>query len=313
MPDLGRFLAHQLGCSTTKMRQGHRIGQLIAVFRSSFYVEFADGMCCIGHENFNSGPLNIITDVPASVDWRQCGLEPGDKVWITNDKISVGQSLQFSTKNAKVWYPPISNNDWTPSSLRKGLDRLTNYYRNAIPSEGLGRFILSDWSTIAANPVSNFAEPAVDYFRLWLQGKIDTPTRINCFVGLGPGLTPSGDDYIGGAMIALRNLGDTTSVDQIWNICRPISLALGNRISHAHLDCAASGYGSASLHEFIIALLQGRNVKMLSAIQDLDKIGHTSGWDALAGAVTACQAYLGDSNLHNHMQTAPNLVEALPR
>ena len=107
MPDLGRFLAHQLGCSTTKMRQGHRIGQLIAVFRSSFYVEFADGMCCIGHENFNSGPLNIITDVPASVDWRQCGLEPGDKVWITNDKISVGQSLQFSTKNAvgRVWYP----------------------------------------------------------------------------------------------------------------------------------------------------------------------------------------------------------------
>ncbi len=308
MPILGGFLAHQLGCSTKKLKQGNRIGQLIALFRSSFYVEFSDGVCCIGHENFNSGPLNIITDVPASVDWRQCGLQPGDKVWITKDKISVGQSLQFSTKNAKVWYPPITDDNWTFASFQDGLDSLNDYDRNAIPSEGLGRFILSDWSTIEPHPVSDFAEPAVSYFRLWLQGKFDTTKWINCFVGLGPGLTPSGDDFIGGAMITLRILGNTNSVNQIWDICCPLSHALGNRISHAHLASAASGFGSASLHKTINALMQGHDVTLRSALQDLDKIGHTSGWDALAGAVTVCQAYLEDSNLRNRLQTAPNLV-----
>ena len=313
MPNVGRFLARQLGCATTKMRRSNRIGQLIALFQSSFYVEFDDEVCCIGHAEFNSGPLNIITDVPASVDWRQCGLRLGDKVRTAKDKISVGQLLEFSSKNAKVWYPPITGSDWNFASLQEGLNNLNTYYKNAIPSEGLGRFVLSDRSTIAAHPVSYFAEPAVDEFRYWLQGRIDTPKWLNSFIGLGPGLTPSGDDFIGGAMITLRNLGDANSVDQIWNICCPISLALGNRISHAHLACAASGYGSASLHETIIALMHGRNIKMRRAIEDLDRTGHTSGWDALAGAVTACRAYLGDPNLRNRLQTVPSLIESLPR
>ncbi|MEE9273883.1 MAG: DUF2877 domain-containing protein, partial [bacterium] len=57
------------------------------------------------------------------------------------------------------------------------------------------------------------------------------------------------------------------------------------RISRAHLACAARGEGAAALHETLAALLGPDPEAALAApLGTLDAIGHTSGWDALAGA-----------------------------
>jgi len=102
-------------------------------------------------------------------------------------------------------------------------------------------------------------------------------------IGLGPGLTPAGDDFVGGAMIALRAFGDTESADRIAAWALPLAKANTNRISRAHLDCAAQSEGHEALHDLLCSFEEKHLAR-------LARVGHTSGLDAAAGALLALKA-----------------------
>ena len=61
-------------------------------------------------------------------------------------------------------------------------------------------------------------------------------------------------------------------------------------LSVAHLSAAAAGRGSAALHAALNALVTGRADDLPAELERIEEIGHTSGWDALAGAVTALRS-----------------------
>ena len=121
-------------------------------------------------------------------------------------------------------------------------------------------------------------------FLEWIQNKGTSPDEL---IGLGPGLTPAGDDFVGGAMIALRaygkNAGHAALADRIAAWALPLAKERTNRISRAHLECAAAGEGHEALHLFLCSYEQ----KHLEA---LARIGHTSGLDAAAGALLSLDA-----------------------
>jgi hypothetical protein len=96
-------------------------------------------------------------------------------------------------------------------------------------------------------------------------------------------LTPSGDDLLGGTLIALRALGWLRVADTLADWLLPRARVRTHPISYAHLACAAGGEGSAALHDALRALCSpdGPVARPLAA---LGSIGHSSGWDALAGA-----------------------------
>ena len=62
-------------------------------------------------------------------------------------------------------------------------------------------------------------------------------------------------------------------------------------ISAAFLRAAAEGLGCEALHEAISAILEGHTEVLAGHIEALGRIGHTSGWDALGGAVLVLQAF----------------------
>lgn len=103
---------------------------------------------------------------------------------------------------------------------------------------------------------------------------------------MGTGLTPAGDDLIGGALIALRAVGRRATAKRLGRWALRLAKTRTNRISQAHLACAASGEGHEALHLALSAILSGsKNLeKELSALK---RIGHTSGMDALSGALLA--------------------------
>ncbi|MDA0226200.1 MAG: DUF2877 domain-containing protein, partial [Proteobacteria bacterium] len=61
-----------------------------------------------------------------------------------------------------------------------------------------------------------------------------------------------------------------------------------NRISAAHLACAAQGEGHEALHRMLLSLTRP-GAAFASALGALDRIGHTSGWDAASGALLALE------------------------
>ena len=104
-------------------------------------------------------------------------------------------------------------------------------------------------------------------------------------LGLGPGLTPSGDDFLGGAMIALAALGEPGRARRLADLILPSAAHLTGKISVAHLACAAKGEGAAALHGALAVLARPEPGAMGTALAAIDRIGHCSGWDGLAGAV----------------------------
>jgi hypothetical protein len=108
-------------------------------------------------------------------------------------------------------------------------------------------------------------------------------------LGLGPGLTPSGDDLLCGALVALHAI---RKVDASRDLAAAIGRAAPSAtspLSRAFLQAAAEGHGYEALHTMILALLENRI--FACDLKALSRIGHTSGWDALAGAAIVLQAF----------------------
>lgn len=104
-------------------------------------------------------------------------------------------------------------------------------------------------------------------------------------VGVGTGLTPSGDDFVGGALFGLRLLHPE---DRGWRGAAGEVAALAKRRTHAIsaalLGDLAGGCSFAPLHDLLHAASSGDDLRMLHArAAELTKIGHSSGWDMLAG------------------------------
>ncbi len=104
-------------------------------------------------------------------------------------------------------------------------------------------------------------------------------------IGVGSGLTPAGDDFVGGALFALRLLHPH---DRGWrDAAREVS-ALAKRRTHVIsatlLGDLASGRSFAPLHDLLHAASSCDDLhKLQRHAAELTRIGHSSGWDMLAG------------------------------
>ncbi|GAA0912847.1 DUF2877 domain-containing protein [Nonomuraea longicatena] len=107
-------------------------------------------------------------------------------------------------------------------------------------------------------------------------------------VGLGPGLTPSGDDVLAGLLVALRALGTAAGVSRAVPLADRLATAVvraaatrTTAISAALLDCAARGDTCPEVTAVLRALTgHGRLGPALTA---LCRLGHTSGADLAQG------------------------------
>lgn len=170
-----------------------------------------------------------------------------------------GAAVSVDIASAMHWIPSTELNPFPPipEKLLRELDRKWRQNRPALA--------FLDWLTIDEAPA---------------------PHAANALIGLGAGLTPSGDDFVGGALIALRAAGQVALADRAAAWALVLAENGTNRISRAHLRCAAAGQGHEALHDLLAALKDGERA-IARAMQALDRVGHSSGRDAAAGALLA--------------------------
>lgn len=113
-------------------------------------------------------------------------------------------------------------------------------------------------------------------------------------VGLGPGLTPSGDDFLGGLLFMIHSLNSAYPGIFPWNQERVMAFigrakSQTHPLSHSFLNDFASGHAPAPVHELVRALIYGRAFEEAfpAAVSCLG-FGHSSGWDVVAGLFTGC-------------------------
>lgn len=175
-------------------------------------------------------------------------------------RYSVGDRLQIDFSAAARWRPELR-----VAAQRSVPARIRNAWRNCGEAQAFLR-----WIAGAGGPN-------------------------DALIGLGAGLTPAGDDFVGGAMIALRAAGELALAERIAAWALSLAETNTNRISRAHLACAAQGEGHEALHALLAS--SGRSARFEQSLARLAGIGHTSGLDAAAGALLALAARRGDSGL----------------
>lgn len=238
------------------LEAAHGEGEVRAVFRRSCYVRFGNRYICIGDASLGRGPLNALVDnfqAPA-----------------------IGERVSLSLDSAQLWTPAPLPADATPD-----VRALREAARARVPAEGLGGLIVD-----AHNVLSGHVQPALEAIERFLVGHT-LDDEAQALIGLGPGLTPSGDDYLGGVLIALHLFGRKPQAQSLWRWLKP-RLGRTSDISGAHLEAAAAGEGHEALHRCIAALCT-LAPDWAGALEALDNVGHCSGWDSLAGVVAVAK------------------------
>ncbi len=215
-------------------------GEVCATFRRSFYLKVKEKYVCIGDSSLGRGPLNALV-----------------------------RDFQMPAMGARVLVHVEHAVPWEPRMTRPSLD-LKALRKAPLPAEGLGCLVAGKHNALVMH-----AQPALEAVDRWLEGP-SLGQEAQALLGLGPGLTPSGDDYFGGVLVALRGIGRASQAQSLWRWLEPRLASRTSAISAAHIAAAAQGQAHEAIHEVLNGSLDFKR---------LDEVGHTSGWDALAGAV----------------------------
>ncbi len=286
---------------------GDVIGTVHSAFRRVFNVLTPNRrFVSVATAGVSEAPNVLVTDAPEEPGWSILGLTPGDSVARNGEELSLHEgSLRIRLQGASTFLPAIRG-PATPLSPR-------------IPAmiEAAARCALGCGPRSGFHPLLAFVD------RLFEQGAGEPPlddvfcgrgyiemaalvrgimrrepalieTAVRGLVGLGPGLTPSGDDALCGLMLALALTTSALGCPEVaLREINPLVLAetrgRTTELSEEFLRFAAMGEGSAVAEELVAGILSGREDSVVSSTCRLLQSGASSGVDQLWGILVGIE------------------------
>ncbi|QDR79842.1 DUF2877 domain-containing protein [Sporomusa termitida] len=271
------------------------IGQIKSLHRDYINIFTAGGMVTLVRSGLDHIPFGLEVDIAGS--WLCTGLDQQQKVLYLADAIIIGETLtiqgvqqcpRFSCQYA--YYPAAAGN----FSLR--LQLLQQLYHDTGRPGGMmayiGEFDAGMMCRAGAIPGLS-GEKVPQLIRLLIAGSLEDQEPLLAegicgLLGLGPGSTPSGDDFLLGFLAGLIHTRP--------QCCRPAAAkmaqllvrnapGLTTLLSVEYLRYGARGWYHQRLGEVIQAFTDGTDREMLDKARKLMQLGHFSGADLLVGFV----------------------------
>ncbi|HYP39527.1 MAG TPA: DUF2877 domain-containing protein [Chloroflexia bacterium] len=250
-------------------------GRVLAVLRNAIYVEGDGGhIVAIVDEHAEDGPLTVrIHDLPALL--RAVSPHPGAAVQVTGRAIEI-HGLARVRWAGRLWVPHL------PKRVGKRAAILT-------VCDALAQIIaIQEVEPVAQRLTVRLAEFHHATMEDCIPQAIEAITGL---LGLGPGLTPSGDDMMAGLLASLAwqaRLGIVSDklVCSLVEAVREVAPSHTNRISARLLHYAGEGVLYAPAMELGEALLVGDTPALHDAARRLCTIGNTTGVDVATGLLT---------------------------
>lgn len=273
---VSRFVVDQV------LRQPSSSARVLAVFQHACDLVTGDGrVIAVVGPNIGDGPLNIVVSqervlFPA--------VQPHTPAQVGSGRVELG-SLHILLDEAAVWDP---RPNWAAVRERRSdaaahLRTLRRLCRERSPESSF----LTPLERMAPSPshrtnVALVAQRAIAHLRKgWLADPASLREGARLLAGLGPGLTPGGDDFLAGLM-----LWAWVAHPHPQRFCRALVDAAAERtttLSAAFLRAAGRGECSAAWHALLLALAKGDDNALNAAATSVLSQGATSGADAVAG------------------------------
>lgn len=244
--------ATRVGVGALAALQGSGDGGVLAWFPKACYVSLPAGLIALVAPGVAPGPIHTELDGSPPPACR------GVRARVVERRLEVGGwSIDFA--DAMAWHGPLPS----PDDVRASADRIV------VATEGASR------SSLLVEPYRIRGERARQ--RL-MAGSLEDAARL--LVGVGPGLTPSGDDALAGAVFALRaTLG--TGAESLTRSAAEAGET--GPISRGFLRWAARGQAIAHAHDLLASAACGDPQGSARAARQIVGVGETSGADFLLG------------------------------
>jgi hypothetical protein len=252
-----------------------------AVFARSLHLRCGEMFVCVGEPGIGNGPLTLIAEVSPAAR----GLHRGQAASISGRCIAIGAALRLTFDGCEQWCPPAWPAPQPPARLIDTCTALACRAASEAPPEGFAPLMSGEPS--ASTRLSRIAGPRIARFASWLSAAPDqspaVPAPIAGLVGLGPGLTPSGDDFLSGALALLDALGERSVHAALARAIAQAPSGATSPLSRCLLNAAAAGHVGEHLCRAVSSVISGNVAAAIAAVQT---IGHSSGWDMMVGIVT---------------------------
>jgi hypothetical protein len=268
-----------------------------SVYRSVVNIATTDGLLTVASPQGGGLPNGILADL--GPDWRTIGLRPGMVVCASDADLRVPDAwLQVRFDTVPRWSPRF------PSSAdARDIETATaRWRRRAAVTRTIAqaRGSAGGLGALLGAGVANDAGGTVAVARPIVAGLIDAlehgdrnaaALMAARLVGLGPGLTPSGDDVLVGIEASLHALAYASA-----GFLAP---ALGDvesrttELAATLLRHAAAGEFAERLHTMLSALLGSDDEAIPAAIDRALAWGATSGTDCLLGVMIGLDVAAG--------------------
>ncbi len=264
-----------------------------SLYRQSFnLIDSEQGLLSVVLPELGPGPFAIVVARPDSSFEGFDSIDLESPITINSRRIEIG-SIQVDAASAKDWQP---RPDWR--SFGKELDRAAHgrlaalLHEHAPPGSfaPLANGTLSEaGTTVQSKALRAAARPAQRLLASLAAGdSAGAGEAAMGLAGLGGGVTPSGDDYLQGAIHALWSSSGKTSARHMGEAIASKATPLTNVISAEWLRSAARGEAGADWHLLARAVATHQGVEE-ATIRLLHR-GHTSGADAMAGFLSTLSA-----------------------
>lgn len=233
-----------------------------------------------------AGPLNLIL---AKKNSRELSVRIGEEARITEAEICLPEAgLCFDLSSAQTWQapppPPMSPN-WGMA-----LGSLARQAFAARPAEAWAPLLprLLGWSEPLAPLPAELEAPLARLraarFALQARETAAAAEQLQGLIGLGRGLTPSGDDCLAGLLLMRRRSGRAQpGADPLAEMLVQAAYERTTAISANLMEAAAAGQADERLLEACDTVLAGREERLPQAVSGLLDYGSSSGLDVLVG------------------------------
>jgi hypothetical protein len=229
-------------------------GRVVAVYRRAAYVRVPGGLFALTTAEVWRGPLHLRSRV------RPDRLAPGDLVdVVAGSHVRIGTAV-VDLAGSSTWRATLPD----PDRLAKAAVDLAPDVFAAAPAPALSAAMYADRFGLAVHRL----------------GQGDLPGVARAIGGLGPGLTPAGDDTLAGILLVARAMGGETVENGLVAVAKSVPTT---SVASAFLDWAARGQSVEPVHELLAALADGDRPAADIHLAALGRIGHTSGADLAYG------------------------------
>ncbi len=271
--------------------RGTRTARVLHVFRSVCNLINGEArVLTIASPKVGNGPFTLVVHVD---DFTRF-VEAESQVACEENQLDLG-GLKIGIETARLWNP---RPDWKTLAARRenlpaAAEQIARILRSAASADSLA-FLLHGPDLLDESKPQAAARRAIESLALALGARNtrSAAKSAESLAGLGVGLTPAGDDFLVGIMLAAwASLSEILAGD----IGKAISSAAAPRttaLSAAWLQAAARSEAGEPWHALLDAIAKNSEVEINRSARNILPTGHTSGADALAGFVFGIRQWL---------------------